>query len=450
MNWLEMLRGLRSRKDGNAAEARAQGGADRAALERRMERGVATSVLGTRGSTTLDVVLGIDFGTSSTKIVARLPYDPGAPAFAVAVMPSVQAEKHPHMWKSRLWLRPDGTFSLVEEQDAASLGAIKANLMKENCERSLVIHAGDHAATALECATAFLTLQIRQARGWLQEKHGPILRRGPLRWHYNLGLPAAKLDEYKGKRRYQACLGAALLLAGTEGVVTLDRVRSTLAGMVSPEESLQRYNASLQPEIAAAVAGFARSRRREDGLYAMVDVGAGTMDCCTFSLLSREGEDRCPIFAADVSMLGMQVLKRFENEKARASSFREGVNSHVCSIIRPTKMNKFPVSPRWSEGLPLFLVGGGNPSEVHRSELKKIDRNMRKNGWGGLIVQELPAPEHLQHASEATALHRLAVAVGLSLPAGEIPSVELPSTIGDIPPSNRWDYERQFIDKDQV
>lgn len=423
---------------------------ERAELDRRLERGVATALPGVNAGVPLDAVLGIDFGTSSTKIVARLPYQPGAPSFAVPAVPFAAAERHPHMWESRLWMTSDGIFSLAPAPDAGVLSSIKTSLMAPDCERRLVMHAPGMSATALDCAIAFLALQIRQARGWLYERHAASFGRGPLRWHYNMGLPAAKLDQCGTALQYRTCLASAIELAGTPGPIALDAVRKTIAGIGSPAERLSRQNAALLPEIAAAVAGFARSRRREDGLYAMVDVGAGTMDCCTFSLRAGEEGDRCPIFAADVSLLGMQPFELCGDNEALKTSFAGEVNSHVCRVIRPTKTMKYPTSPRWKEGLPVFLVGGGKPSKIHRSEIINIDRNMRQAHWGGLKVLDLPEPEGLEHSANNGELHRLAVAVGLSLPATDIPEVELPTSIDDIPLLSWRDYEKGFVGKELV
>lgn len=423
---------------------------DRIKLKNRLELGTSEALPSLLGDIPLDAVLGIDFGTSSTKIVARLPYWRDSPSFAVPAMRFASAEHHPHMWESRLWMTSDGTFSLSPGKDSGVLCSIKANLMAPDCERRMVMHADNVSATALECAVAFLALQIRQARGWLYEKHSASFSRGPLRWHYNLGLPAAKLDDSRNIRHYQTCLAASVEIAGRPGQVSLDVVRQTVGNIRIGKERLKKLRATLQPEIAAAVAGFAQSRRRQDGLYAMIDVGAGTMDCCTFSLTAGSEGDRCPIFAADVSPLGIQPLEICDGSDALRISFSRQVNERICHVLRPTKVDKYPNSPRWKEGLPVFLVGGGSPSLVHRAEIIAIDRNMQRSHLGGLRVQDLPAPESLDHTATPDQLHRLAVAVGLSLPASDIPKVELPTSISDIGPVFKRNYEIYFVGPEMV
>jgi hypothetical protein len=422
----------------------------RGQLERRIALGSSETLSNARGGIPLDAVLGIDFGTSSTKIVARLPYLPGTPSFAVPALGFASAERHPHLWESRLWMTSAGVFSLAPEKESGVLCSIKTNLMAPDCERRLVMHAPGKSATALECAIAFLALQIRQARGWLYDHHAASLGRGPLRWHYNVGLPAAKLDQSHTVRHYQTCLAAAVDAARMPDVVSLDLIRGIIDGMVQIRQRLDSQRATLQPEIAAAVAGFAHSRRRKDGLYAMVDVGAGTMDCCTFALTGGNHGDRCPIFAADISLLGIQPFELCNGDQGLRKCFATEVKERICEVIRPTRNDKYPNSPRWREGLPVFLVGGGKPSPVHKAEIVDIDRNMKQNQLGGLKLLELPEPDNMVHLAKTDELHRLAVAVGLSLPKDDIPQVELPTSIGDIAPMRQRDYEKNYVGSEMV
>lgn len=419
-------------------------------LSDRLERGASTALPEPRSDITLDVVLGIDFGTSSTKIVARLPYESGKPSFAIPCVRFAMAEGHPHMWESRIWLTPEGLFSLAPERGAAVLCSIKTNLMRPDCDHAMVLHVPGRSATALECATAFLALQIRQARGWLYRNQAHMLGRGPIRWHYNVGLPAAKLDQLKSVKQYQTCLVAAIGLAAKIGSVSLDAVRAEIVAINQPDNRLKDMLASLQPEIAAAVAGFAQSRRRQDGLYAMMDVGAGTLDCCTFALKDDDSGDLCPIFEAAVSLLGMQPLELCQGDEPVLECFREEVAGHLIAVLRPTMTKRHPNSPRWKEGLPVFLVGGGKPSRVHKAEVDKIDRNLRHGGKGGFIFRELPDPDGLEHVAGSDQLHRLAVAVGLSLPASDIPQVQLPTSISDVTLLPQRDYEKNYVGSEMV
>ncbi len=441
----------------NAAESGVPSTGDVELLLARLRAGVSTQDVGadSRRGRAVEIVLGVDFGTTSTKIVARLPYEAGAPAFAVPALPFARAEVHAYLWASRLWLAPDGAFSLRPLPRAALVCAIKTNLMAFGADDRVVLDAGGGlTATAEEAATAFLALQIRQAKGWLATEKAALLRKGPPRWSYNLGFPAASLNNAVLCARYERCAAAAVALAAEPFEVTLPVVRSALAAAATDAPRwLTRQRVALHPEIAAAVAGFANSIRREDGLYTLVDVGGGTVDCCTFNLFTAEhGSSRCPIFSARVELLGVEPWRLCEGNAA-ADEFRYLLDTLQTTVIWDTKRRRHPLSERWRTGLPLFFVGGGVSSRTHQASTAKLDAWLRRvtSAEAGVRVEPLPAPENLEHPEcPAVQVHRLGVAIGLSMPAVDIPEVNLPDEIEDAEPTAKVRSDDRYVGKDQV
>jgi hypothetical protein len=439
----------------SAAASGVPSNADVELLLARLRTGISTKDASRQGRA-VEIVLGVDFGTTSTKTVARLPYEAGAPAFAVPALPFARAEGHAYLWASRLWLAPNGVFSLWPLPRAALAGAIKTNLMASGFEDRAVLNAGGGlTATAEEAATAFLALMIRQAKGWLATEKSGLFRRGPSRWSYNLGFPAASLNNEILRARYERCTAAAVALAAELFEVTLPVVRSALAAAAADAPRwLERQRAALHPEIAAAVAGFANSIRREDGLYTLVDVGGGTVDCCTFNLFTAEhGSARCPIFSARVELLGVEPWRLCERDPAAADDFRYLLDTLQTTVIWDTKRRRHPLSERWQTGLPLFFVGGGVSSGVHQASTAKLDAWLRRltSARGGVWIEPLPAPESLEHPEcPADQVHRLGVAIGLSLPAVDIPEVNLPDEIEDAEPTRRAPTDDNYVGKDQV
>ena len=57
--------------------------------------------------TPLFVTVGVDLGTSSTKVVASLPYEAGRPAVAISAPRHGRVENHPYLWRTAVWLRED-------------------------------------------------------------------------------------------------------------------------------------------------------------------------------------------------------------------------------------------------------------------------------------------------------------------------------------------------------
>ncbi len=407
------------------------------------------------GQRPIDIVLGVDFGTSSVKIAARLPYEPGSPIVAIPVPSFARAEDHPYLWASRLWLGPDGSFSLHPAPRAAVFCAIKAGLMTPPQPGTCTATTLANAAAPEELATAFLALQVQHARGWLASERAALMQRGHLKWSYNFGFPAASLNNAVLSEKYQRCVAAALSLAASAADVTLTTTRAALTGVGSnPTGQLEAMQASLIPEIAAAVSGFANSTMLDDGLYALVDVGGGTVDCCTFNLFkSRDGESKCPIFAADVSMLGVEPWKACSTDRKLANYFRWDLDRRQRGVIWQTKKRRDPNSERWSSALPVFLIGGGVKSAVHAASAHSLDPWLRKfnSAGGGIRLMRLPAAAGLDHElCPATMVDRLAVAIGLSMSVQDIPEIKLPNVIDDIATEQIRPNDDRFVGKEQM
>jgi hypothetical protein len=279
-----------------------------------------------------------------------------------------------------------------------------------------------------------------------------------LRWSYHFGFPAASLDEPLLLRRYQIITAAAICLSNRAGPVSLASIRETIEHVSdAPDERLDKAGGALFPEIAAAVAGFAHSQRRENGLYAMIDVGAGTLDCCTFNLAQdMTGTVKCPVFAADVAPLGVEPSRACEAEPTKSAEFRKALDEHPKRVIWKTRQHRYRESPRWQQGLPLFLIGGGASSPVHRSSANSLDAWLRYQFRGhnypnpGVRILELPFPTLLGYTGGDRGRHRLAVAVGLSLPSDQIPEVELPSAIPNESRAPMVGVAERFIGKEHV
>ena len=426
-----------------------------AALEERLAAGIeATPVEGQTGRP-IEVVLGLDFGTTSTKLVARLPYESGSPTFAVPAPLFARAEGHPYLWSSRLWLTPDGVFSLCPLPRAAVACAIKANLMTSPSAPRAVLRVAGAEANSEEVAAAFLALQLRQARGWLKSERSTMFRHRKMIWSYNFGFPAASLNDNALRESYERCTVSALILADGRDAITLAAVRSALAvPAANAAAELEQASAALVPEIAAAVSGFANSTRLDDGLYALVDVGGGTVDCCTFNLFkSADGGARCPIFEAEVQLLGAEPWSICQHDELLGEELRHQLDLQQRGVIWRTKKDRYPASERWISGLPLFFVGGGIESPPHQGSTRGLDGWLRKHNakGGGVRITPLPPPDGLDHSlCEAGLVHRLAVAIGLSLPVTDIPEVELPGNIEDVFTGKRPPTDGNYVGKEQT
>jgi hypothetical protein len=267
----------------------------------------------------------------------------------------------------------------------------------------------------------------------------------------------------------------------------------------SPEEC-DRLNdrevAEIQliPEVAAEVAGYAKSTRREEGLHILVDIGATTLDVCSFVLHKTEGDDCYALLTADVQKLGASILYR-----ERVSAVRKAVEDHVGRLwdrydpvspiaddigsysprqdsvaelikrhddeysglcrqslgktVIDLKTKRDPHSPRWRSTMPLFLSGGASVMQFYHSFIEGLSTDIKKlyPPFQGIRTLSLRQPEKLDAEVDQHTYHRLAVAWGLSYPKTDLGAVCRPDEIEDVPPRDRHEWGgRQFISKDMV
>jgi hypothetical protein len=397
------------------------------------------------------VVMGLDFGTSCTKVMIRGPDMPQRRAVAVPVPPFARADAHRFLWRSWAWLAPDGAVSLAPVGQGKPICGIKAGLMRERPASLALAATNGHTVTPVIAATAYVSLMIRQARGWFLSTRREF-DRGPLEWSLNIGFPAATLEDKVLADLYLRVARTAWSLAGSPEPVTVDACQRALRAAASCEADPTAI--SVVPEIAAAVAGFAQSSRREDGLYALIDVGATTLDLSTFNLhADRDGLDRLSVLVADVQRFGMEPFRACAADLQWDPVFRRQGAITVRYVIWDTRRRRDPNSARWRDGgrLPVFVTGGGGDSELHGAIARSLDGWLRQHSGQRtrVDIRPLDVIEGLYAEASGYDLGRLVVASGLSLPSEEIPKVTLPSDIPDADMPVVSD-NGGFISKDQV
>ncbi len=432
----------------------------------------------------LQVVIGLDFGTSFTKVIlgesrARYPVPFDAHS----------SNDSPFLLPSCLYMLDDSDECVMGTvaQDGKCYDNLKMPLIERDFSMEHQVRAG-----------AFLALVLRHARRWLLEAHSATYGSRTISWYINVGLPTDSYDDSELSDIYLRIIDAAWFVSSSDGPVTLTGVSKALTHGDSEAERepkgrrlpLDRINAF--PEFSAQVAGYVQSPRREDGLHCMVDVGGGTLDVTLFNIVESKGELRFPIFARTVESLGARYLMRSrlellcENFRADYSPFerlptdtefceknevdlgrlqkvdkpyKEKVRDAVRNQILHTKLKRCPEDPYWFKGssqpqkygagVPAFYCGGGALAEFYSSLL------------GGFTVAEfpcklrsleIPVPDSLRSSEiDPFVYSRLAFAYGLSFDPYNIGEVNRMSAIPDqslelAEPS----YKSRYIGKDHV
>ena len=408
----------------------------------------------------LFATIGLDFGTSSTKVIVRFPYETGVPTIAIPAPAHCLSSGNPYLWQTVLWVDERGGFTAWPEPGARPLDMLKQGVMNGQVDLKIACTlAGGEAIMAADAAAAFLTFVIRYTRGWLLTNRPQLFRRRHPVWFVNVGLPAATYDGHDLVANYRRIAAAALLLANSKGTVTVEATRTflthsrvTLAGdSAADAESL---GVAIVPETAAAVAGFAKSTNRATGLYLMVDVGAMTLDVCAFRLAERSpADDLYALFAAQVRPLGVEAYHWFLGEGRTEAGFVEQCTRCLHQVTWGTKKDRDPNAECWRKGneLPVFLIGGGADNELHRSVVEELHPWLRRHSQNeGIRLLVLPVPSNIDLLTPLSQFGRLAVAWGLSFPVTEIGEILPPSTIESVLPAETKDTSGHFVSKELV
>lgn len=430
--------------------------AETEAIRSRLDAGAAMQFTGARRGAVVDVVIGLDFGTSATKVVVRAPYVASVAPHALPIPDSLRAEGNPHLWRTGLWIANDDTFSVFAQPGAIPVENIKMHLMGSNPERNIVGGNGVPRVSAWEASVAYLAFVFRYTRGWFLETKQAAYRRAPLAWQGNVGLPAATYDDPTLTKLYRQMVAAAWILSQQPTDITLPAVRRAwddprAIAASGDDNARAALGVEIIPEVAAEVVGFARSTRRREGLYVMIDVGGGTLDVCTFRLHSSNGTDRYSMFTADVQPQGAEILRHFVESGGSSQEFAAAVTKTMRRVIWDTKLRRDPRAEEWRDRLPIFLCGGGRASLCHREAAEGLGPWLAKNTLArGAPILALDCPEGFDVEIPAEDFHRLAVAWGLSYPRYDIGDLHRPSEIEDVPKPPVRDLSDSFVSKDHL
>ena len=285
-----------------------------------------------------------------------------------------------------------------------------------------------------------------------------------------------------------------------EEQITLNKARGELHRVDDPDywdvNDDLFCDLELIPEIAAGAVGYALSPLRRDGLHVMVDIGASTVDVCTFVLNTSDWSNRYSLLIADVQQIGtarvhferVAAIKRAcehhakqlnENFDALAPLSEDlkrylipeqtiidvvqqahddvikQVNLMLRRTIWKTKVHRYRSASEWTTGtLPVLVIGGGSHVPSFRSAVDQLDAWLRKHTENkGVSVLPVPVPESFKSSRRLlneTDLRRLAVAWGLSHRSLDVGDIIPADKIPDEPPPRERRWRDRYVGKEVV
>jgi hypothetical protein len=454
---------------------------DRSGLASREQSNVSQVV--TEGIAMPELYMGIDFGSTHTKVIIR---ESGSKrAYAV---PFSANDANPYLVPSQIH-RLGSALSLFPREQCSSTTDLKRKL----------VNSSSFESPEVDDTIFFLALVIRTARTWFLESHADDFVDCEFEWVYHLGLPARDFSDLELVSKYQYVGKCALNLANSSSQIVSDFDLISAKKMLPkgyPEEHIEIF-----PEVAAQLHGYVRSDRwdhRRNRLM-LVDIGGSTIDSTLVNVREEtDGTIRYSFLTTEVMPYGTLKL---ENE--RISSLREAkgierhelidqclqtrlnnlhnitktpdsINDYVSNldwsddsgitvdesyyrafanflwdrIISPAK-NKVDRSPEAYKNLLLFYCGGGSKIALFKRFVDKINSSST-SAVSFQLIEEIPPKTIVNKGISSSIYNRLSVAFGLAHEdLGEWVNPEnIPKLQNE--PQLDWTDSPDFINKDMV
>ncbi|HRX82144.1 MAG TPA: hypothetical protein P5307_23920, partial [Pirellulaceae bacterium] len=372
--------------------------------------------------TPIEINLGIDFGTSYTKVCFR---DTGAEHSGVVRFPKNSSNLA--IISSSVWVSRDGQllmdYDRTETDDCIEIKYLKMRLAGDHIESDeplieATVRYSDEGIRAL-CAWHIARI-ISDARNYVRKTEAARLMKRRQVWSANVGVPVAYCDS-PVINDFRKVIGVAWNWATTNK--TPRTYEEALHAYRNSEQTAQPLEEDIHavPEISAAVHSFVMSRNSVPGVYIYFDIGGGTVDGVAFEFRNWDGHPYIDFYSGRVEPLGIEVRKlafeqpRSEDESNIQLDFQNRL-THLVAWVAIEAKSKDPkiwqvdarATParqglrhllRTKEMLPqtVFLGGYGAHDDWYRSAIESVYevRKLANSGIPPWIIKLTPAPSDL-------------------------------------------------------
>jgi hypothetical protein len=388
-------------------------------LERRIAEGAKWFLRNSRPQEP-GVIIGFDFGTSSSKIAVR---DPGGYEDDLTAMEApheLQSTKHPYLWQAVIWFHPDSLFfSAYPREGFVALSGFKTGIIGGFGDQPVDPR---YEVSRAEAAAAYLALHFAQVLGWLQEAP-PFGTNTPDAFlGFNIGIPVAAIDNSETCHKYTTLISAAVQLIPSGENLDLSAVRSELsaAGTDLPA------GFAIVPELAAAIAGYSSQKTARTGAHLLIDVGASTLDMVTFL---RVASKKATGIESSVELLGAAALEVAKKSGETNLEFELACRHQYAVVVKDTQReSRTRTEFKVGREVQIIATGGGRHTELHR---RFINSRATASLLGEIpIIYPSPSPAI---ASKECDTERLLIAYGLTMDVFEKVELLPPSQTPDIP-----------------
>ncbi|WP_299018073.1 hypothetical protein [uncultured Photobacterium sp.] len=430
------------------------------------------------------IIVGLDIGTSATKVVFR-DHNKNQ-AYAIKLTTD---NVNPFIIPSRVFLNGN-TYSLTG----------KENCLK-NFKLDLLENPKNHEAMVI--ITAFIALVFRHSINIFFSDVGKIYSQSEIDWEVNIGVPADSMNNQELLTVFKIAGVAGLNLGFSSSDITNQKLKYYIElvenGLINHDDSvfneLESDMINVVPELTAQIQGFLKSRKwdkRKNNMM-LIDVGGSTVDACYFVITGTDYEPQHNIYTAAVWKNGALILhdgriswlKRKISENGISApeiiSYLDEIYSHKISqqalpesieeYVNTIKINsnnfdiKFKNDIGYSishdiflpgvnkyahpheKSTKVFICGGAGDMSIYNDFVRCFNDNISYSSR--MTLTELFIPNNLlADGLVKSNFHRLSLAFGLSHDAEELLHIKLPKDIPKEPVTQPHNHTDNYISKD--
>ena len=281
------------------------------------------------------VIVGIDFGTSFTKVYFNQEGNIKQPLkFNVN-------GKQSYFLPTELYYDPASNKVFFDKtSDRECLKYFKYSMINNDLVTSETLAKNNpdmNPKAEFLCSIYYLASLIKE----IKIQVAGILKTSKIKYSFNMGCPIDNWSN-KNKNSYDIVLklGYKLNEEGFEDGMTLEK----LYAFYADNKDITFPNLQTVPELYAEALWFIEQPSTGEGIYTILDIGGGTVDFASiFVSRTADGEKKTTIYSQNVMPLGVEVLLQF--------MYPDRYEEHRAECIEELKTRKVVMPFGWVESI---------------------------------------------------------------------------------------------------
>ncbi len=377
---------------------------------------------------TLDVRIGLDFGTAFTKVIVRVANDFSAISFKEF------KPDNEFLLPSALYLDEEN-ICYLDDRNKKKYTGLKDHIVHDEIETLL----NDHET--LGSIVFFIALVFQHTRYNFLVNNWRQFNQRYIKWNINIGIPEATLESNEKKQLYEWIIKLAWGVSLKEEKIIFDLEKLT------KEPDFHQEDIGVFPECDAFLLSVEKSNVYRAGHYILIDIGAGTTDLSYLVVYDADDDIYHAVHNTSVENHGTVMFMKYLIQKSNSnfdwnrhenfpslSDLRRtlDLDSEAFENFRNQFMNRFEnqLSENFKKGFGHFshkdranlengslrfcyiITGGGSNIDAYNEVAENLSHNLSQYNLSKL---DLPKPPNLKPDTiSKKEFERLAVAYGLA------------------------------------